>query len=634
MRVTLLDWLVKLADEMNLGSDTYALTIHLIDLALSREAGVKRSQFQLLGCACLLIASKLEELQPPLVADLVYRSDYCFDNEELINYEQRMMGVFELRPSLPTRYSFTKRYCLAAGCSAKEESLAIYLTELSLYEVEFCALNMSKVAAAAVHLTLQILRPRGTYEDEEEAEQKRSSELQGRRDSQSRTTLERHVWTKSLEHYTGYQECELVDTVLRLREAHFHVEDTTLTQGIMYRYSREINHRVSCVGALRIEDVRWDTLRAWVAYKQHPLSLGYKARPGDSDVEGHNLVEKTAPLAEVGLNSSTNTCDLRRHAPPVLASDLQAEQQNVQQPTSELSGVTNIVSDVLGNAGERRTSRSEEAKAKEIVNAQLVPLRASEPMPDQSAASAPGRAKVTRTVGKSMEEWLQQKRPSVTSTSTRLSQAASKVTQRGGKPTNHDLGKSQGSNRTKIDALRSLSLSSAPKRQGVAKRSSNASISKAFEGTQVIFDKAQFSRPPSNLSNAAISSGSSAENQPEEAPPYTSQATGEGLSRNSRSAGQAMNTLQDIMKSGGGAFGTSSSSSNATTSTTTSAATSTTSNDGSHLLHVSRNSAFHPATTMKRLGSVSNRSKINPTAENTDDSAEVALPSPKRRRSA
>ena len=62
MRVTLLDWLVKLTDEMNLGSGTYALTIHLIDLALSREVGVKRSQFQLLGCACLLIASKLEEV--------------------------------------------------------------------------------------------------------------------------------------------------------------------------------------------------------------------------------------------------------------------------------------------------------------------------------------------------------------------------------------------------------------------------------------------------------------------------------------------------------------------------------------------------------------------------------------------
>ena len=49
---------------------------------------------------------------------------------------------------------------------------------------------------------------------------------------------------------------ELVDTVLKLREAHFCVEDTTLTQGIMHRYSRETFHRASYIGALRIEDVR------------------------------------------------------------------------------------------------------------------------------------------------------------------------------------------------------------------------------------------------------------------------------------------------------------------------------------------------------------------------------------------
>ena len=85
------------------------------------------------------------------------------------------------------------------------------------------------------------------------------------------------MWTKSLEYYTGYQEWELVDTVLKLREAHFHLEDTTLTQGIMSRYNRDRHHGVSHIGALRVQDVRWDTERAWASYKQHPLSYGYHA---------------------------------------------------------------------------------------------------------------------------------------------------------------------------------------------------------------------------------------------------------------------------------------------------------------------------------------------------------------------
>lgn len=58
MREILVDWLVEVAEEYKLVSDTLYLTISHIDRYLSWHA-VDRSKLQLLGVCCMLIASYL-----------------------------------------------------------------------------------------------------------------------------------------------------------------------------------------------------------------------------------------------------------------------------------------------------------------------------------------------------------------------------------------------------------------------------------------------------------------------------------------------------------------------------------------------------------------------------------------------
>jgi hypothetical protein len=199
--------------------------------------------------------------------------------------------------------------------------------------------------------------------------------------------------------------------------------------------------------------------------------------------------------------------------------------------------------------------------------------------------------------------------------------------QGGCNPSSQGQGPGQGTNRAKIDALRSLST--ATRRLGPAKRG-NVSITKPTDGNQLAMDKAQLSYHPSTLSNTSTSFGASGGAQPEEAQAYSSQARGGVAPRASRGAGQALSTLHDIMRSGSGAADASTTSS--TGATTTSTAASTSSSDGRHRLHVSRNSAFHPAATMKRAGFVDDHSKRNGSTENSGN-AGVALPPTKRRRS-
>ena len=403
MRVTLLNWLVMTTEEHRLSPATYALTIHLLDQVMAKYMPISKKRFQLVGCACLLLAAKIEELQPPLVEQLVQISDFCFEVDDLTSLERDLAcDVFHFKLNMPTRYFFTARFARAAKMSKKETSFAHFITELSLYHVGFNRYPMSLVSAAAIHLTLQMMRPRCDFFDyvedhiaqalkEKRGEKKVNSsdssskansctsndaarrkqaidrsnlrgdlrqdmdetdDLEreidfGERASSScagnagnsscrhrgdgpacqdkifasrsymspreqilwelendmgellqpdnRTTISsankdgaspwareasvspvvepstnRQLWTQSLEYYTEYQEYELVDVVLQLREMHFYLSDTPQTDHIQNRYSRSMHQRVTMVGVLPLVDISFETRRAQLLYRVHP----------------------------------------------------------------------------------------------------------------------------------------------------------------------------------------------------------------------------------------------------------------------------------------------------------------------------------------------------------------------------
>jgi hypothetical protein len=62
MHCTLVDWLVEMCNDRGIQSTTLCLSIHIMDEYLRREANVPTHRFQLLGCACLILAAKLEQV--------------------------------------------------------------------------------------------------------------------------------------------------------------------------------------------------------------------------------------------------------------------------------------------------------------------------------------------------------------------------------------------------------------------------------------------------------------------------------------------------------------------------------------------------------------------------------------------
>ena len=81
MRCALLGWLSEVAAEYKMQTPTYFLCVRLLDTVLQQQP-IRQSKFQLLGCACLMIAGKLEEMEvlftPPPTTHYSLRHKICF----------------------------------------------------------------------------------------------------------------------------------------------------------------------------------------------------------------------------------------------------------------------------------------------------------------------------------------------------------------------------------------------------------------------------------------------------------------------------------------------------------------------------------------------------------------------------
>jgi cyclin-A len=62
MRAVLVDWIVDVAEEFSMQLRSVHLSVVLLDTVL-RLLRIRRVDFQLVGCTCLCLASKMEDVQ-------------------------------------------------------------------------------------------------------------------------------------------------------------------------------------------------------------------------------------------------------------------------------------------------------------------------------------------------------------------------------------------------------------------------------------------------------------------------------------------------------------------------------------------------------------------------------------------
>ncbi|XVE55290.1 hypothetical protein DITRI_Ditri03aG0146900 [Diplodiscus trichospermus] len=190
MRAILVDWLVELTEEYRLVPEALFLTVNYIDRYLSGNS-VNRQQLQLLGVACMMIASKYEEICAPQVEEFCYVTDNTYCKDEILQMESAVLNYLKFEVTVPTAKFFLSQFVHAAQMinqvqSMQFECLANYIAELSLLEYTMLHCAPSLIAASAAFLAKFILSP------------------------------SKKPWDSVLRHYTLYQPSDLVDCVKAL----------------------------------------------------------------------------------------------------------------------------------------------------------------------------------------------------------------------------------------------------------------------------------------------------------------------------------------------------------------------------------------------------------------------------------
>ncbi|KAK7301413.1 hypothetical protein RJT34_12277 [Clitoria ternatea] len=162
MRAILVDWLVEVTEEYRLVPETLYLTVNYIDRYLSGNT-MTRQRLQLLGVACMMIASKYEEICAPQVEEFCYITDNTYLKEEVLQMESAILNYLQFEMTAPTVKCFLRRFVRAAQDyrlpSLQFECLTNYIAELSLLEYSMLCYRPSLIAASAIFLAKFIILP-------------------------------------------------------------------------------------------------------------------------------------------------------------------------------------------------------------------------------------------------------------------------------------------------------------------------------------------------------------------------------------------------------------------------------------------------------------------------------------------
>ncbi|XP_021757382.1 putative cyclin-B3-1 isoform X2 [Chenopodium quinoa] len=151
MRGLLINWLIEVHFKFDLMPETLYLTVALLDRYLS-VVSIKKNEFQLVGLASLLLASKYEDFWHPRVKDLISISAESYTRKQMLEMEKSILKKLKFRLNLPTAFVFMLRFLKASQSDKRHEHLSFYLIELCLVEYETLRFRPSLLCAAAVYV--------------------------------------------------------------------------------------------------------------------------------------------------------------------------------------------------------------------------------------------------------------------------------------------------------------------------------------------------------------------------------------------------------------------------------------------------------------------------------------------------
>lgn len=273
MRKVLVQWLSEVVVEFRLSDASYHLAVSLLDQLLTMGPSenqyhafdedkyggyvtedeeecpwflIRRKDFQAVGCVCLWLAAKIEEIFPPRNEKFVYISDYSFTSEKLNSLETRICKLLQFRLQRVTPFHFVHLHlrasvaCRAPACPhfldrTVAQEMLFYLIELSRSSYVLSLQKPSLLVAASLYLARVTL---------------------GLRAPEGQAVVGNDFWTRTLQHYTGYTVADLTSTVLVIHQWQLAAESSpTGVNPVFTKYCVDSRLKVSLKTVPRVEDL-------------------------------------------------------------------------------------------------------------------------------------------------------------------------------------------------------------------------------------------------------------------------------------------------------------------------------------------------------------------------------------------
>lgn len=154
MRTILVDWLVEVAEEYKLDTETLYLSVSYLDRFLS-QMSVKRAKLQLVGTAAMYIASwvkylkfmyaaygeyfisvdsKYEEIYPPDVGEFVFLTDDSYTKAQVLRMENVFLKILSFNLCTPTPYVFINTYAVLCDMPEKLKYMTLVGVQSNLFD--------------------------------------------------------------------------------------------------------------------------------------------------------------------------------------------------------------------------------------------------------------------------------------------------------------------------------------------------------------------------------------------------------------------------------------------------------------------------------------------------------------------
>ncbi|KAL7722510.1 G2/mitotic-specific cyclin-B [Entamoeba marina] len=190
MRSVLFDWLFEVvSNEFQCSIETYLLTVAVIDDYSSHCLTIKKSEYQLVGIASLHLAMKYEEISLPSISELVLVCDRAYTSKQITSKERDICENINYHFVRPSIIDFLRRFNRVSDVGQHGHILGKYLILISTIDYGMTSYLPSMIAAATVYL-------------------------------EKRINNQKPYWNRTMEHYSGYCEQEIIKCARDLRLVH------------------------------------------------------------------------------------------------------------------------------------------------------------------------------------------------------------------------------------------------------------------------------------------------------------------------------------------------------------------------------------------------------------------------------